>query len=177
MMAKDKTLSVRCDEATEQRFTQLAEQSGLPKAMLLPEMMTAYETQQLKNRIPGRADDIDAFLTGAKQLSNMYLASVDMALLAKASAKAEWQMEEEAYRKEKAILLQKQDELREKNEAMAKELQKLKEDNTRLIKENEMLKADAKAKTDTVAEIREIKEFVKKIHEAKEASSPATTAT
>ncbi len=177
MMAKDKTLSVRCDEATEQRFTQLAEQSGLPKAMLLPAMMNAYETQQLKERIPGRADDIDSFLTGVKQLSNLYLASVDGALLAKASAKAEWQMEEEAYRKEKAILLQKQDELQKKNEALAKELQKLKEDNDRLFKENEMLKADAKTKTEAMAEIREIKEFVKKLQETKEVSSPVTTAT
>ena len=106
----------------------------------------------------------------------MYLASVDMALLAKASAKAEWQMEE-AYRKEKVILLKKQDELREKNEAQAKELQKLKEDNSRLFKENEMLKADAKAKTEAMAEIREIKEFVKKLQETKEVSSPVTTAT
>lgn len=166
-MAKDKTLSVRCDEATEQRFSMLAEQSGLPKAVLLPEMMNAWETQQLKERVPGRADDIDAFHAGVKQLTNLYLASVDGALMAKVAAKAEWQIEKDTYRKEKALLLQKQDELREMNDAQAKELQKLKVDNARLIKENESLKASAKEKADTALEIRELKEIVKMLQDSK----------
>lgn len=165
-MAKDKTLSVRCDDATEQKFTRLAEQSGMPKADLLPAMMNVWETQQLKERVPGRADDIDAFMAGIKQLSNLYLASVDGAILAKATAKAEWELEEKGYRKEKAILIQKQDELLAKIDALTKEIHQLKEDNTRLITENEKFKAAEKEKVDTVSEIREVKEIIKKLQEA-----------
>lgn len=174
-MAKDKTISVRCDEATEQRFSLLAEQSGLPKAALLPEMMKLWETQQLKLRVPGRADDIDAFNAGIKQLTNLYIASVDGAVLAKAAAKAEWQVEEESYRKEVALLLKKQDELQEMNVAQAKELQELREENARLVKENETLKNTVEEKEDTLSEIRELKEFVKMLRESKVESGPTSS--
>ena len=54
-MANDKVFSVRADDETIAKLEQIAETSGMKKAELLPALMSAYEVQEAKGALPGRA--------------------------------------------------------------------------------------------------------------------------
>ena len=56
-----KTTSVRAEEETIEKFDKLAEEYNITKTDLFPQLLEAYQEKKLKEKVPGRADDIDGF--------------------------------------------------------------------------------------------------------------------
>ena len=168
-----KTTSVRAEEETIEKFDKLAEEYNITKTDLFPQLIEAYQEKKLKEKVPGRADDIDAFKAGLKQLNDLYFSSVDMAILAKTTAEQELKVELDTKTRTIADLQAKQDELKERiakleeglntataeNNQLQIELKKLNEtivDKDALI---QSLKNNAAA-VDAVGAIAELKELV-----------------
>ena len=67
-----KTTSVRAEEENIERFDKLAEEYNITKTDLFPQLLEAYEEKKLKEKVPGRADEMDAFKVCLKQLHDLY---------------------------------------------------------------------------------------------------------
>ena len=65
-----KTTSVRAEEETIEKFDKLAEEYNITKTDLFPQLLEAYQEKKLKEKVPGRADDIDAFRAILKQIND-----------------------------------------------------------------------------------------------------------
>ena len=131
-----KTTSVRAEEENIERFDKLAEEYNITKTDLFPQLLEAYEEKKLKEKVPGRADEMDAFKVCLKQLHDLYFSSVDMAVLAKTTAEQELKVELETRTRTIADLQTKQDELNERIEKLIKALDDTKTENNQLRQEN-----------------------------------------
>lgn len=171
-----KTTSVRAEEETIEKFDKLAEEYNITKTDLFPQLIEAYQEKKLKEKVPGRADDIDAFKAGLKQLNDLYFSSVDMAILAKTTVEQELKMELETRTRTIADLQAKQDELKEQIEKLEQALDTATSENNRLLVEiNKMNDAIAEKDTliqslknnaaavDAVGAINELKDIVAKL--------------
>ena len=99
----------------------------------------------MKEKVPGRADDIDAFKAGLKQLNDLYFSSVDMAILAKTTAEQELKVELDTKTRTIADLQAKQDELKER-------IAKLEEGLNTATNENNQLQIEIKKMNETIAD-------------------------
>ena len=77
-MANDKVFSVRADDETIAKLEQIAETSGMKKAELLPALMSAYEVQEAKGALPGRATEIANVENLLGQIKTAYIASLEL---------------------------------------------------------------------------------------------------
>ena len=109
-----KTTSVRAEEETIEKFDKLAEEYNITKTDLFPQLLEAYQEKKLKEKVPGRADDIDAFRAGLKQIKDLYFSSIDMAVLAKTTGEKELNVELKTKTRTIADLQAKQEELKER---------------------------------------------------------------
>ena len=105
-----KTTSVRAEEETIEKFDKLAEEYNITKTDLFPQLLEAYQEKKLKEKVPGRADDIDAFRAGLKQIKDLYFSSIDMAVLAKTTGEKELNVELKTKTRTIADLQAKQEE-------------------------------------------------------------------
>ena len=182
-----KTTSVRAEEETIEKFDKLAEEYNITKTDLFPQLLEAYQEKKLKEKVPGRADDIDAFKAGLKQLNDLYFSSVDMAILAKTTAEQELKVELDTKTRTIADLQTKQDELKERIAELEAALNTATTENNRLtievgklndaINEKDTLIQSLKnnaAAVDAVGAIAELKEIVAsmKKKEPKQAKEP-----
>lgn len=135
-----KTTSVRAEEENIERFDKLAEEYNITKTELFPKLLEAFEEKNLKEKVPGRADEIDAFKTVLKQLHDLYFSSVNMAVLAKTTAERELRVELETRTRTIADLQAKQDELKERIEQLEKALDSSNKEINDLQEENANLK-------------------------------------
>ena len=140
-----KTTSVRAEEETIEKFDKLAEEYNITKTDLFPQLIEAYQEKKLKEKVPGRADDIDAFKAGLKQLNDLYFSSVDMAILAKTTAEQELKVELDTKTRTIADLQAKQDELKER-------IAKLEEGLNTATNENNQLQIEIKKMNETIAD-------------------------
>lgn len=140
-----KTTSVRAEEETIEKFDKLAEEYNITKTDLFPQLIEAYQEKKLKEKVPGRADDIDAFKAGLKQLNDLYFSSVDMAILAKTTAEQELKVELDTKTRTIADLQAKQDELKER-------IAKLEEGLNTATNENNQLQIEIKKLNETIAD-------------------------
>lgn len=165
-----KTTSVRAEEETIEKFDKLAEEYNITKTDLFPQLLEAYQEKKLKEKVPGRADDIDAFKAGLKQLNDLYFSSVDMAILAKTTAEQELKVELDTKTRTIADLQAKQDELNERIAKLEEALNTATVENNRLtievgklndtIKEKDTALRNSQAAADAVGAIAELKEIV-----------------
>lgn len=118
-----KTTSVRAEEETIERFDKLAEEYNITKTDLFPQLIEAFEEKKLKEKVPGRADELDAFKAALKQLHDLYFSSVDMAVLTKTTAEQELMVELETRTRTIADLQVKQDEMKERIVKLEKALE------------------------------------------------------
>ena len=135
-----KVFSVRTDEETFEMINKLVEENKLTKTELQSIAIAAAAEKFLKEKIPGRSDEIDAFETGLKQLRNLYFSSIDMAILAKTTAAKELRVELETRTRTIADLQAKQDELKARIEQLEKALDASTNENNGLQVENTKLK-------------------------------------
>lgn len=77
-MANDKVFSARADEQTIERLNQLAEQSGMKKADILPALLDAWESNRIREALPGRATEIDNLHNLLTQVERAYTASLEL---------------------------------------------------------------------------------------------------
>ena len=178
-----KPISVRAEEETIEKFDKLAEEYNITKTDLFPQLIEAYQEKKLKEKVPGRADDIDSFKAGLKQLNDLYFASIDMAVLAKTTAEKELKVELDTKTRTIADLQAKQDELLERiakleeglnvatteNLNLKQEAEKL----TKTIADKETLIQSLKnnaAAVDAVGAIAELKEIVKNLQNKSESA-------
>ena len=77
-MANDKVFSARADEQTIERLNQLAEQSGMKKADILPALLDAWESNRIREALPGRATEIDNMHNLLTQVERAYTASLEL---------------------------------------------------------------------------------------------------
>jgi len=140
-----KTTSVRSNEENIERFDKLAEEYNITKTDLFPQLLEAFEEKKLKEKVPGRADEMDAFKAGLKQLHDLYFSSVDMSVLAKTKAEQELKVELDTKTRTIADLQAKQDELKER-------IAKLEEDLNTATNENNQLQVEIKKLTMTIDE-------------------------
>ncbi len=138
-----KTTSVRAEEETIEKFDKLAEEYNITKTDLFPKLLEAYQEKKLKEKVPGRADDIDAFKAGLKQINDLYFSSIDMAILAKTTAEQELKVELDTKTRTIADLQAKQDELTEC-------IEKLEEGLNTATNENSQLKIEIKKLTENI---------------------------
>ena len=127
-----KTTSVRAEEENIERFDRLAEEYNISKTDLFPRLLEAFEEKKLKEKVPGRADELDAFKSVLKQLHDLYFSSIDMAVLAKTTAKQELKVELETRTRTIADLQTKQDELNERIEKLKTENNQLRQEKIKL---------------------------------------------
>lgn len=138
-----KTTSVRAEEENIERFDKLAEEYNITKTDLFPQLLEAFEEKKLKEKVPGRADELDAFKAGLKQLHDLYFSSVDMAVLAKTKAEQELKVELDTKTRTIADLQARQDELNER-------IAKLEETLNTATNENSQLQIEIKKLTETI---------------------------
>ena len=117
-----KTFSVRAEVENIEQFDKFAEEHNITKTDLFPLLLEAFREKDLKEKIPGRADNIDAFKASIKQLNDLYFASIDMAILAKTTAEKELRVELKTRTRTIEDLQAKQDELKERIEQLEKAL-------------------------------------------------------
>ena len=77
-MANDKVFSARADEATIERLNAVAEQSGMKKSDLLPALLEAYESNCVRQALPGRTTEIDNFHSLLSQVERAYTGSLEL---------------------------------------------------------------------------------------------------
>ena len=180
-----KPMSVQAEEETKQRFDKLAEEGHITKTDLFPLLIEAYEEKKLKEKVPGRADDIDNFKTGLKQLNDLYFASIDMAVMAKTKAEQDLKVELDTKTRTIADLQAKQDELLERIAKMEEGLNTATADNNQLKIEIKKLNEtivdkdaliqslkNGQVAVDAVGAINELKELVAGLKKAGEPKAP-----
>lgn len=118
-----KTFSVRAEVENIEQFDKFAEEHNITKTDLFPLLLEAFREKDLKEKVPGRADNIDAFKASIKQLNDLYFASIDMAILAKTTAEKELRVELKTRTRTIEDLQAKQDELKERIEQLEKALE------------------------------------------------------
>lgn len=84
-----KPLGLRVNDELAAQFRQYAEELGVSQEAAFSAMMKLVDIDKLKERVPGRADDIDEFRILQEQMLTKFLASVDAAALAKTQAREE----------------------------------------------------------------------------------------
>ena len=168
-----KTTSVRAEEETIEKFDKLAEEYNITKTDLFPQLLEAYQEKKLKEKVPGRADDIDAFRAGLKQIKDLYFSSIDMAVLAKTTGEKELNVELKTKTRTIADLQAKQEELKERIVKLEEALNTATAENNKLnievgklndsINEKDTLIQSLKnnaAAVDAVGAIAELKDIV-----------------
>lgn len=144
-MANNPVFSVRSDQETIEKFTSIAEKSGMKKSEVLPALIAVWESEEVKQKLPGRAEEIDAFDELLKQTRTAYHSSLQLAMLAKETGQKEAAVEMEMKSRTIRDLQKKQDE----QEAVLK----AKEDKIQtLTKEIERLTADVERLNESIAE-------------------------
>lgn len=168
-----KPLGIRGDDALNKDFKSFAKELGVSQDVALRELLKLADIDKMRQRVPGRADEIDDFRTLLDQTLTKYLSSVDAAALAKTQAEADVKIELDTKTRMISELQAKQDELKERiakleeglnvattqNNQLQIEIEKLNKtiaDKDALI---QSLKNNAAA-VDAVGAIAELKELV-----------------
>ena len=139
----------------------------------LRELLKLADIDKMRQRVPGRAGDIDDFRTLLDQLLTKFLSSVDAAALAKSQAEEDVKVELDTKTRTISDLQKKQDELKERIEKLEQALDSATTENNRLqvevnklnesIADKEALIQSLKnnaAAVDAVGAIAELKELV-----------------
>ena len=175
-----KPLGLRADEELAAAFRQFVAELGqkqgvknLSQDAALRELLKLADVDKIKERVPGRADEIEDVRTLLDQFLTKYLASVDAAALSKEKAEADVKMDLDNKSRYISDLLKKQDELKERVAKLEESLDKATSENDLLqVEINKLNKAvedkDAlilslknnAAAVDAVVAIAELKELV-----------------
>ena len=128
---KDETLKADFDKwsaAVSEKFGVARVTNGVALRALL----NLANIEEVKERVPGRAEEINDYRTMLDQLLTKYLSSVDAAALAKTQAEEEVRVELATRTRTIAELLQKQDELKEQNAKLKQVVDSAAAENNRL---------------------------------------------
>ena len=139
-----KPLGIRADEeltADWRAFlTEIKEKLGISaQDAALRELLKLADIDKMRQRVPGRASDIDDFRTLLDQLLTKFLSSVDAAALAKKQAEDSVKMELDTKTRIIADLQAAQDELKERIATLEKGLDAATSENLNLKQEVENL--------------------------------------
>lgn len=168
-----KPLGLRVNDDVAEQFRDYVKELGVSQEEAFREMLKLVDIEKVKERVPGRADDIEDVRTLLNQFLTKYLSSVDAAALAKDKAEADVKMELDTKTRTISDLQKKQDELKERIEVLEKGLDAATAENNRLqVEVNKLtetiadkdaliqsLKNNAAA-VDAVGAIKELKEIV-----------------
>ena len=133
-MANNKTLSVRADEETAERFDSIAEEANITKTELFPLLLDLWEKKKLQTALPGRTDEIESFSDSLKHIDAIYRSSLSMAVNARNEAKEETKKELNSF---KTVI----QDLQEKNANLDQKLAGLTTENANLTAEIERLQS------------------------------------
>ena len=147
METKEKTAvkSTRARVSTISKFDKLAEDFNLTQADLYDIAVDAAEIKLLKEKVPGRVDEIDALETTLTQIRKFYYSSIEMAALAKSTAEKELRVEIDIKTRTIADLQQQQDEMKAR-------LEELEQENKVLLDEKAKLENEAKTLNAVIAD-------------------------
>lgn len=139
-----KPLGIRADEeltADWRAFLdEVKERLGISaQDAALRELLKLADIDKMRQRVPGRASDIDDFRTLLDQLLTKFLSSVDAAALAKTQAEESVKVELDTKTRTIAELQKKQDELQERIATLEKGLNEATTENLNLKQEVESL--------------------------------------
>ena len=140
-----KPLGIRGDDALNKDFKSFAKELGVPQDVALRELLKLADIDKMRQRVPGRADEIDDFRTLLDQTLTKYLSSVDAAALAKTQAEADVKIELDTKTRMISELQAKQDELKER-------IAKLEEGLNVATKENNRLQIEIEKLNETIAD-------------------------
>ena len=90
-MANEKVFSVRADEATIAKMNQIAEDSGMKKAEILPVLIAAWESNAIREALPGRSTEIDNVHNLLAQIERAYASSLELNLNAENRIRTEYE--------------------------------------------------------------------------------------
>ena len=127
-----KPLGIRGDDALNKDFKSFAKELGVSQDVALRELLKLADIDKMRQRVPGRAGDIDDFRTLLDQLLTKFLSSVDAAALAKTQAEEEVKVELNTKTRTISDLQKKQDELHERIEKLEQALESATTENNRL---------------------------------------------
>lgn len=148
--------STRARPSSISKFDQLAEDFGLTQADLYDICVNAGQAVLLKNKIPGRGDEIDALETALKQIRTLYFSSIEMAILAKSNAEKDLKLELDTQTRTIADLQEKQDEMKaqfeELKNKMTSRIEELEQENKILLGEKARLENDVKTLNASIAD-------------------------
>ena len=134
-MANEKVFSVRADEATIEKMNQIAEDSGMKKAEILPVLIAAWEANAIREALPGRSTEIDNVHNLLAQIERAYTSSLELNINAENRIRTEY--EARISSGEQAVASLKEAEAKSKAEAAA-----AKEAVENLSKERDQLLSD-----------------------------------
>ena len=174
-----KTTSVRAEDETIEKFDRLAAESKLSKTELYALAVDAAEEKLLKEKIPGRKDEIDAVESALKQIKKIYFTRIELAIMAKNTAEKELKIELDTKTRTIADLQAAQDDLKKQIEDLKNDLSNATVENNKLQVESmkmkeamaekdaliESLNQSLKNNTAAIEAIEEIKELRKLIKE------------
>ena len=89
-MGESKQANFRIDPATADKFRAFCEENGMSQAQGFEHIMQIIEINQAKLAIPGRATEIEDFERTLKEITGMYLRSVEICSAAEARAKEQF---------------------------------------------------------------------------------------
>lgn len=90
-MANEKVFSVRADEATIEKMNQIAEDSGMKKAEILPVLISAWEANAIREALPGRSTEIDNVHNLLAQIERAYTSSLELNINAENRIRTEYE--------------------------------------------------------------------------------------
>lgn len=140
-----KPLGIRADEALTADFRSFVKELGVSQDVALRELLKLADIDKMRQRVPGRADEIDDFRTLLDQTLTKYLSSVDAAALAKTQAEADVKIELDTKTRMISELQATQDKLKER-------IATLEEGLNVATKENNQLQIEIKKLNETISD-------------------------
>lgn len=157
-MANDKVFSARADEATIEKMNQIAEESGMKKAEILPALIAAWEANTIREALPGRATEIDNVHNLLIQIEHVYTASLELNVNAENRIRTEFEARISSSEQAVASLKEAVVKAQEKATASNTEIKAMKEVRDHMAEELAKANDIIKTKTETIDGLKATKE-------------------
>lgn len=157
-MANDKVFSARADEATIEKMNQIAEESGMKKAEILPALIAAWEANTIREALPGRATEIDNVHNLLIQIEHAYTASLELNVNAENRIRTEFEARISSSEQAVASLKEAVVKAQEKATASNTEIKAMKEARDHMAEELAKANDIIKTKTETIDGLKATKE-------------------
>lgn len=165
-MANDKVFSVRADEETIERLNGLADESGMKKAEILPALIAAFEANKVRDRLPGRAAELDNLRNLLQQVEHAYVACLEYAANTEQRVRADFLTRIENNEQAVASLKEKAKAAEDKATEATAAAKSLQEERDQLAESLTVEQGKTQEQAERIDELKETKDSLKQERDA-----------